>query len=336
MKKLIMFLISAVLLTACGTQKPADTSNTTEETNKPTVVTTFYPVYEFTKQLIGDEADVQMLIPAGTEPHDFEPSSKEIASIQDSSVFVYLDDNMETWVKSALESTQKNPEQVIMASTGIELLPGTEDEHEHEEEQEAAEVEEHEEDHEHEAHEFDPHLWLSPKRAIQLVENIKAGLIKNFPDKQEIIEKNAQNYLAQLTELDNEYTASLSQAKQKYFVTQHTAFAYLAKDYGLTQVSITGISADTDPTIKRLQELSEYINKYQIKYIYFEENAKQSVAQTLANETGAQLEVLNPIESLTKEQMDAGENYISIMKTNLSALEKTTTQEGVEILPENN
>ncbi|WP_161951113.1 metal ABC transporter solute-binding protein, Zn/Mn family, partial [Streptococcus suis] len=93
----------------------------------------------------------------------------------------------------------------------------------------------------------------------------------------------------------------LSAAKQKYFVTQHTAFAYLALDYGLKQVSITGVAADEDPTPSRLAELTEYINKYGIKYIYFEENASKSVAETLAKETGVQLDVLNPLESLTDE-----------------------------------
>ncbi|WP_161944281.1 metal ABC transporter solute-binding protein, Zn/Mn family, partial [Streptococcus suis] len=99
----------------------------------------------------------------------------------------------------------------------------------------------------------------------------------------------------------SQYTETLTAAKQKYFVTQHTAFAYLALDYGLKQVSITGVAADEDPTPTRLAELTEYIKQYGIKYIYFEENASKSVAETLVKETGVQLDVLNPLESLTDE-----------------------------------
>lgn len=328
MKKLFLslLLVTTLVLSACSKNEPANTATTQDnEAEKPTIVATFYPVYEFTQKLMGDEANVELLIPAGTEVHGYEPSTSDIAKIQEADVFVYEDPNMETWVPSALESVKKEEAKVIQATEGLLLLPGGE-EHDHD----------HDHDHGEEGHhhEFDPHLWLSPYRSIKLVENLRDGLIENYPDKKDVIEKNAEAYLAELKALDEEYTNSLSQAKQKYFVTQHTAFAYLAMDYGLKQVSITGLSADTDPTIVRLEELSEYINKYQIKYIYFEENAKQSVAESLAKETGAELEVLNPLESLTKEQMDAGENYISVMKANLAALEKTTTQEGPEILPE--
>ncbi len=145
-------------------------------------------------------------------------------------------------------------------------------------------------------------------------------------DKKDVFEKNAAAYLEKLTALDKEYKDTLSQAQQKYFVTQHTSFAYLALDYGLKQVSITGVSADEDPTPARLAELTDYVKEYGIKYLYFEENASKSVAETLAKEAGVGLEVLNPLEGLTNEAMKDGENYISVMEDNLRALEKTTSQ----------
>ncbi|MBU0279094.1 MULTISPECIES: zinc ABC transporter substrate-binding protein AdcA [unclassified Gemella] len=316
MKKLLLTIISifTILLTACGNAK---------ENNKTNIVTTFYPIYEFTKQIVGDEANVELLIPAGTEVHDFEPSTQDMVKIKEASAFIYEDDNMETWVEKVIKSLNKDENQIIKATKDLVLLPVEEEEHEHH----------HSEEGHH--HEFDPHLWLSPYRAIKLVENIKAGLIKNYPDKKSVFEKNANTYLEKLKALDKEYTEKLSQAKQKYFVTQHTAFSYLALDYGLKQVGITGISADKEPSIARLEELTKYIKENEIKYIYFEENAKKSIAETLAKETNVQLSVLNPLESLTKEQVDAGKDYISIMKENLANLEKTTSQSGKEILPEN-
>ena len=134
--------------------------------------------------------------------------------------------------------------------------------------------------------------------------------------------------------MDDSYTKSLSAAKQKNFVTQHAAFRYLALDYGLNQVSISGLSPDSEPSATRLSELTEYIKKNDIKVIYFEENASKSLSKTLSAETGVDLAVLNPLESLTDEQMKDGEDYISITGANLKSLELTTTQAGKEIAPE--
>ena len=121
---------------------------------------------------------------------------------------------------------------------------------------------------------------------------------------------------------------------KKSFVTQHAAFNYLALDYGLKQVSISGLSPDAEPSAARLAELTEYIKKNKISYIYFEENASQALANTLSKETGVKLDVLNPLESLTEEATKAGEDYISVMEKNLKALKQTTDQEGPEIEPE--
>ena len=117
-------------------------------------------------------------------------------------------------------------------------------------------------------------------------------------------------------------------------MTQHAAFRYLALDYGLKQVSISGLSPDAEPSAARLAELTEYIKKNKISYIYFEENASQALANTLSKETGVKLDVLNPLESLTEEATKAGEDYISVMEKNLKVLKQTTDQEGPEIEPE--
>ncbi|HEO8613479.1 TPA: zinc ABC transporter substrate-binding protein AdcA [Streptococcus suis] len=318
MKKVgLLFLsVSALLLGACG-------NSTASEDGKLNIVTTFYPVYEFTKQVVGDEANVDLLVKAGTEVHGYEPSAKDIARIQEADAFFYENENMETWVHDVEKSLDTTKVNVISATEGMLLLPGGEEEHEG-----------HDHSGDGHSHAYDPHVWLSPERAITLVENIRDSLVAKYPEKKDAFETNAVAYIEKLDALDAKYSETLSAAKQKYFVTQHTAFAYLALDYGLKQVSITGVAADEDPTPSRLAELTEYINKYGIKYIYFEENASKSVAETLAKETGVQLDVLNPLESLTDEDMKNGKDYISVMEDNLTALEKTTSQEGSEILPE--
>ena len=126
----------------------------------------------------------------------------------------------------------------------------------------------------------------------------------------------------------------MSNAKQTSFVTQHAAFGYLALDYGLTQIPITGVSAESEPSAKRLASLTKYVKKYDIKYIYFEENASSKVASTLADEAGVKTAVLNPIESLTSKQIKAGEDYFSVMEENLKALQLTTDVAGKTIKAE--
>ena len=317
MKKLSLLLTSLVtlFLVACSNQKQAD--------GKLNIVTTFYPVYEFTKQVAGDTANVELLIGAGTEPHDYEPSPKAVAKIQDADAFVYENENMETWVPKLLDSLDEKKsknnqgywryvgfyqgvkKRKIMTTVKKVIITS-----------------------------MSPHVWLSPARAIKLVEHIRDSLSADYPDKKATFEQNAAAYIEKLQALDKSYTEGLSSAKQKSFVTQHAAFRYLALDYGLNQVSISGLSPDAEPSASRLAELTEYIKKNKISFIYFEENASQALANTLSKETGVKLDVLNPLESLTEEDMKAGENYISVMEKNLKSLKQTTDQAGAEIEPE--
>lgn len=318
MKKKLLLLVSllAVFMTWQVTQAKQAWAD-----SKLKVVTTFYPVYEFTKNVLGDKADVSMLIKAGTEPHDFEPSTKDVAKIQDADAFVYMNENMETWVPSVSKSVKSDKLQIVKGTGDMLLAAGSSEG-------------EHEEGHKGHHHAYDPHVWLSPQRAIQVVKNIRDSFAKDYPDQAQAIEANADAYIKKLETLDKEYSKALSNVKQTSFVTQHAAFGYLALDYGLNQIPITGVSAEAEPSAKRLAQLSKYIKKYDIRYIYFEENASSKVAKTLANEAGVKTAVLNPIESLTNKQIKAGEDYISVMKENLKALQKTTSVKGKAIKAE--
>ncbi|HGF8000529.1 TPA: metal ABC transporter substrate-binding protein [Enterococcus faecium] len=310
MKKYLLtatVMIGALLFAACG--------NTNKEADKKedlTIVTTFYPMYDFTKEIVGDEGNVKLLIPAGTEPHDFEPSAKERAEISDADVFVYNSSDMEFFVDSLKDSVDSKQTLMIEAAKGIDRL----------ESQEADEHEESEEGHGH-SHEYDPHVWLDPVLAIKEVRTIAEELCEKYPDKKETFTKNADAYIKKLEALDQKYSDELKDATNRTFVTQHAAFAYLANQYDLKQVAISGVSPDQEPTPSRLAELKEFVKKNNIKVIYFEENASSKVAETLSNETGVKLEVLNPLESLTNEQIKAGENYISVMEKNLKALKES-------------
>ncbi len=298
----LMAATTALTLFACGGEAG-------KKSDKLQIVTTFYPMKAFTEQIVGKAADVTVLVKPGVEPHDFEPSAKDVAAIQNSDAFVYNNDNLETWVKKTTQD-MKNVD-VIKASEGILLLPGSAEGGD-------------DAGHEGHTHAYDPHVWLAPSLAIKEVETIRDQLIKKFPQKKDLFTKNSDAYLTKLKALDQAYKDGLSNAKQKNFVTQHAAFAYLALEYGLNQVSVSGINPETEPSATRLKELKAYVDKNDIHYIYFEENASDKVAKTLAEEAAVKTLPLNPLESLTQEQEDAGEDYISVMKANLKNLEKTT------------
>ncbi|MBM5694405.1 zinc ABC transporter substrate-binding protein [Listeria seeligeri] len=314
MKKWSVLVVTVVafvlILAGCG----ASDGEASGDKDKLKVVTTFYPMYDFTKNVAGDKASVEMLIDAGTEPHDYEPSAKDIAKIEAADVFVYNSDDMETWVPSMLKSLDSKKLTVVDASKGITLAEGIEEGEEHDHE--------HEEEAEHH-HEHDPHVWLSPVLAQKEVTNIQQGLEKADKSNASTYKAGAEKYIEKLKALDSDYKTAFAGAKQRDFVTQHAAFQYLALEYDLHQVAIAGLSPDQEPSPARLAELQKYIQDNHIKTIYFEEVASPKVAETLANETGASLEVLSPIEGITAEEQEKGMDYIAYMQQNLKALQKT-------------
>lgn len=311
MKKTIaatVLLLSSLLLGACSSGQ--DTGTDSADDTALSIVTTFYPMYEFTKEVVGDAGEVSLLIPAGTEPHDFEPSAKDMAKIMEADAFVYNSPSLETWVSSLTDTIDTEQTTIIEAAQEIELAESDEDhDHDHDET-----------DH---GHDLDPHVWTDPVLAIQEVETIRDQLSNAYPEQKAQFTENAAGYIKQLEALDQAYSQALEAATQRTFVTQHAAFGYLARQYDLVEASISGISPDQEPTPSRLAELKTYVEANQVSVIYFEENASFKVAETLANETGVELAVLNPLESLTQEQMDNGETYITVMEDNLSALQKS-------------
>ncbi|UUV98135.1 zinc ABC transporter substrate-binding protein AdcA [Vagococcus luciliae] len=320
MKKKILLGIALIaiggIMGACSSEKKVE-----KHSDKLKVMTTFYPMYEFTKEVVGDEGEVDMLVSAGVEAHDFEPSAKDLKKIQDSDVFVYNNENMETWVPSIQSVLKDGGVHEIKATENMVLLPGNEEEeHDHSEE-----------GHSH-SHELDPHVWLAPNLAMKEVEEIRDQLIKNYPDKKEVFTTNASKYLEKLAKLDTNYKNTLNDAKQKSFVTQHAAFGYLALEYGLKQVPISGLSPDEEPSPARLVELNKFVKDNDIKHIYFESNATDAIAKTLAKETGVELLVLNPLEGLSKKEIENGENYVTVMEKNLESLSKTTGVSSTKIV----
>ena len=314
MKWALSLVGATALLAGCGA-----TGSTTEntESDKLQVVTTFYPMYDFTKQVAQDDAEVSMLLEAGMEVHSFEPSSQMIAEIQDADVFIYNSPEMETWVPDVLASIDTSDMVVICASDAITLLEyeGEAHAHDHESEEEGANAGH--------SHTVDPHVWLDPVLAQTEVSTIADGLAEADPDNAEDYLENAGIYNGKLNELDEAYRAAFEGTENRTFVTQHAAFAYLAARYDLNQISVTGLNAEVEPSAAALATLSDYVKANNISHIYFENNASSQTAETLAEEVGVELAVLSPLEGITEEDQKEGSDYISVMLDNLEALKKS-------------
>jgi zinc transport system substrate-binding protein len=313
MKRLIFpLIVCLMMISGCSNAVQTQGEKTSDGTKKLQIVTTFYPMYYFAQKVAGTSANVELLIPNGAEPHDWEPSAKDMAKIQDADIFIYNSRYFESWTQKVLKSINDSNLTVVEASKGIDLMNALESE---------------EENHSDHASAKDPHVWLSPVLAQQEVDTIAKAIEQLDPNNKSQYEKNAKDFKSQLSDLDDLYKETIAKAKIKEFVTQHAAFGYLAKQYGLTQIPIAGLSPDVEPTLGKLKELAEITKKKNVKVIYFEGFTSSKVAQTLANEIGAKTEVLNPLEGLTKEEQEQGLDYIDVMKKNLEALKQTIFEE---------
>jgi zinc transport system substrate-binding protein len=316
----ICMIIMAGLFTGCAqrantTAKVSETqakvsSSTQANIKKLEVYTSFYPMYDFAIKIGGDKVKVINLVPAGTEPHDWEPSTTDIANLEKADMIIYNGSGMETWTDKVIGSLTNKKLFKVEASQGIKLIQGHEEEEEHKEQKE------------HEESGYDPHVWISIKNAKAEMKTIKEALKVTDPNNAEYYESNFKVYADKFDQLDKEFTDTISTLPNKDIVVAHQAFGYLCADYGLNQVAIEGLSADSEPDPARMAEIVGFVKKNAVKTIFFEELVSPKVAEVIAKETGAKTDMLNPLEGLTKEQLDKGEDYIFVMEKNLVALKE--------------
>lgn len=297
--------LSLSLLTGCGTQ-PADT---TAGDGRLRVLTSFYPMYDFACKIGGDCIDVTNMVPSGTEPHDWEPSTNDLKNLEKADVFIYNGADMEPWADDLLVS-RSDTLRVVEASENVELRT-IDGEHEHVHEHEGA-------DHHH--GDFDPHVWLDPENAKIEMEAIRDALCAADPENSTVFQSNYEKYAAELDALDAEFREKLAPLPNRTIVVAHEAFGYLCDAYGLTQVGIEGLSPDSEPDPGRMAEVIDFVREHSISTIFFEELVSPKVAEAIASETGAQAKMLSPLEGLSDEQAAAGADYFSVMHDNLAAL----------------
>lgn len=279
---ILWFMIGlfVLVLGACG-QK---TSQDSKEAKGMKIVTSFYPIYAMVKEISGDLNDVRM-IQSSSGIHSFEPSANDIAAIYDADVFVYHSHTLESWAGSLDPSLQNSKVKVVEASDGmtLERVPGLED-------MEAGKGVD-------EKTLYDPHTWLDPEKVAEEAQIIADKLSELDSANKDTYQKNAQSYSNKAHDLTNKYKPIFEKASQKTFVTQHTAFSYLAKRFGLNQLGIAGISPDQEPSPRQLSEIQDFVKTYRVKTIFTESNLSSKVADTLVKSTGVSLKTLNPLEA---------------------------------------
>ena len=281
---------------------------------KVKVVATIFPMYDFAKMIGGDLVAVKMMVPAGTEPHEWEPSTNDMMLLEEADLFVYNGAGMEVWAEDISDSVQNKDLVVLEASKDIALLK-TEEVHDMEDENE-----DHDEEHAHHHGEYDPHVWLSPKNAEREMEAIAEALISIDEANADTYRKNLEEAKKACEELDGAFRERLAPYAGSYIVVAHEAYGYLCHDYGLKQIGIEGVSADQEPDAARMREIIDKVNEYGIKCIFFEELVDPKVAKTIADEAGCRTQALSPLDGLSKEDIDSGRDYFSVMKDNLEAL----------------
>jgi zinc transport system substrate-binding protein len=253
-------------------------------------VTAFYPLAFAAGRVGGDGVQVDSLTPGGVEPHDLELSSGQVRDIAEADLVVYLGRGFQPAVEdvvSGLDASRR-----LDALEGKSLLPGVEEDEQ-----------------------TDPHIWLDPTIMATIADQIADRLSALDPGDTDGYEANAEALKKDLLELDRDYSAVLSNCRSNEFVTSHAAFGYLAARYELRQTSIAGVDPEGEPSPGRLAEVARFVDEHDVTKIFFEELAPPDLAETLARETGAEAEVLSPLET-PPERGD----YLDVMRINLDKL----------------
>lgn len=322
LKRIIsIIMISCMFLVACSSNKNEQTKEqktTEQKENKKVVYTTFFPVTDLTKRIVGDKMEVKTIIKGNQEPHSFELKAGDMQEIIKADLIIYNGANMESFI-SAIEDTVKDKSKFLNLSQGLTLLEngdGLEEEHNHGDEKEDS----------HGHDKINPHTWLSVKNAIIQLDTIYKKVSSIDPENEAYYKENLKKAQDEFRALDKKFETELSKvtSKQKYFVVSHAAFNYLANDYGLKQVAVTGISPEDEPSAKQLQKIADFVKKYKINTIFFEGKATPKVAETLAKNTNTKTDTLYTMENLTDEEIEMG--YLKLMELNLNALVKSFSE----------
>ncbi len=310
MKKLISLFLSFIIIfsfAACSD----NVTDIPEDDGKLTVVTTVFPVYDWTRNVTGDMCNVIYLDKSGADMHSFEPTASDIVLLAEADVFIHIGGVSDKWVESAVESAKNDSLEVLSLMTVTGVLE--------EETVEGMQIHNHGEMN---TEEYDEHIWLSLKKAQTAVNAICDTLCKADSENAETYRSNAAAYTDKLSELDGRYTSLMSSAKRNtILVADRFPFRYLTEDYGIEYfAAFPGCSAESEASFETMTFLIEKTKELSLPCILVIEKSDGKLADTISRETGAKVLTLGSCQSVTQADADKGLTYLSVMENNLTTL----------------
>lgn len=295
---------TALCLCSCASQNEADN----KDSQKLKIISTVFPPYDLARQIAGDNADISILLPPGSESHTYEPTAKEIIEIQNCDIFLYIGGENEQWAEKIISSNKTDSVKTVKLIDCVKTLE---------------EAELHEEEHEEEhSHETDEHIWTSPKNEQLMLTAVYDAICEADPENKAVYTKNKDSYNRQLTELDKAYKEAVGNAKNKTIImADKFPFRYLAEEYGLDfYAAFSSCSDESEPSAAAMTSLISKIKELKIPVVYYLEFSSTKVADTLCSETGASSLMLHSCHNVSKEDLDKGVTYVDLMKQNLENL----------------
>lgn len=358
LRKSVVFIVTiSMILGMAGCGKTTEK----EDNYRLKIVTSLFPYYDMARAVIGDVKgiDLKMTVTPGQDSHSFEPTPSDVIQMENADVLIYNGGSLETWIDTLLDSLN-NKKQIQMKMMDYvdvlneEIVEGMDtrfeehdhDEHSHKEdnhnkenhkedshseenhkkdnhsEDSSNDSEFHNEDSEEEHEETDEHIWTSPVNEIIMTEKICETLSKALPEEKENFQKNAENYISQLKELDNEFRTIVENAKiNEIIFADKFPLQYFAKEYGLKYyAAFPGCGSDMEPSAKTIAFLVDKIKEDNIKAVFYLELSSHIVADAIETDTGAKPLQFNSCHNITQKQFDSGVTYVDLMKENVNNL----------------
>jgi zinc transport system substrate-binding protein len=293
------FLIAVVVALVLAGTYVVVTSGPAAQGAGVKVLTTFYPIYDYTRNIGGDRINVSLLVPMTLDVHAFDPTPSSVQAVATANLLIYNGAGLEPWIPNLVAAADNHGLVLVDSSANISLLPVPPA-------------------FQKENRTIDPHVWLDPVLAKQQVSNILKGLIRADPTNAAYFTANARAYEAKLDILHSEFLNLTANPATRYFVTFHEAFAYFAKEYNVTQIPIAG-PFEEDPTPSEIQNVIDAVRAHHLCYVGYESLTNPAIAQSIASQTNATLVRLDPIEGLSQTDQALGKTYLLKMQDDFTS-----------------
>ena len=331
MKRIFSLLLAlALALSLCACAAPAETA----DDGKLQIVTTLFPYYDFARAIAQDRADVTLLLSPGREAHSFEPTPLDAVTISEADVFLYNGGEGEYWVESMLDAAG---EHIAVASRMMDYVDALNEEYVegmqgadgHDHDHEHGSHDDHDHDHEEDEHdsdevEYDEHIWTSPKNAVVLCRTVCDAICRADAENAAFYRANCENYCAQLEDLDARFAALCESAPRRLLIfADRFPMLYFCREYGLDyRAAFHGCSGDTEPSLATIKFLIDKVEDENIPVVYTIDFGTKKVAAVVSECTGAAIETLYSMQTVSRADFDAGETYLTLMERNFEALRK--------------